>query len=164
MNAIFWGFFLILLGVSLVLKAAFGWDLPILKVAFGCLLIFWGAQMIFNFPTPSWEPSKKTGVAFNSKGYNTVFGKQTVDLSSIKLGQHPTYINTNTVFGTTEILLDRDIPTEINVSTVFSTVDLPQKDLEMVNSRQYITKNGDRRPHLVLTINAAFGTVLVKTR
>lgn len=119
--------------------------------------------MIFSFPTPSWAASKKYGIACTGKGYSTLFGKQIVDLSSIKLSDRPTYFTTNTAFGSTEIILDKNIPTEINVSSAFSTIDLPQKDLEMVNSKHFFTKNGDRKAHLVLTINAIFGTVLLKT-
>ncbi len=159
MNIIFWGLFLILLGISLVCKAVFGWDLPILKVAFGCLLIYWGVQVLFNTPRLSLFSRKKYGTFV----YSTVFGSNTVDLSKMTFDR-PTHITSNTAFGSTEIILDKDIPTEINVASFAATVDLPQADLKMVNSQQYITRHGSSKPYLILMINATFGTVIVKTR
>lgn len=163
MNILIWGLFLIVLGVSFIIKALFGWDIPIFKVALGIALIYWGIQVLFDTQRPFCTINRKYNANSSCKGYSTVFGSQTINLSEIRLSQKPTYLQSNTVFGTTEIILDKDIPTELIINATFGTVELPKSGLEMVDSRRYVTPSGDKKPHLILTINCTFGTVLIKT-
>ena len=47
----FFGGLLILLGVALLLKEIFKWDIPIFKIILGILLIYWGLTLLFKVNT-----------------------------------------------------------------------------------------------------------------
>jgi hypothetical protein len=47
----FLGSLLILLGVALLLKEIFKWDIPIFKIAISIFLIYWGLTLLFNINT-----------------------------------------------------------------------------------------------------------------
>lgn len=42
----FWGIILILLGISIILKGAFNIYLPVIRILFGCILIYWGGELL----------------------------------------------------------------------------------------------------------------------
>ena len=47
----FFGGLLILLGVALLLKEIFKWDIPIFKIAISIFLIYWGLTLLFHIDT-----------------------------------------------------------------------------------------------------------------
>ncbi len=164
MGFLVWGLFLIALGASFIFNALFGWNIPVFKVALGLLFLYWGFQILFDSPQCT---IKKTiaGVSTSTtyKGYSTIFGKSTIDISRIAIPSDTLHIESRTVCGSTEIIIDPSIPTEINVSNTFATINLPLSHLTMVNKHRYATNASMQPPILILNIYAAFGTVEVKT-
>ncbi|MEX0940782.1 MAG: hypothetical protein WDZ41_05465 [Candidatus Babeliales bacterium] len=63
-SGFFWGAFLILLGSSIIIKAIFGIDLPIIRPLIAVFLIYLGISIILS-------PSKKKGIVFRNQTIHT---------------------------------------------------------------------------------------------
>ncbi len=50
-SGLFWGFILVLLGLSIIVRILFNIDVPVFKVVFGLILIYLGFQVLFGSPT-----------------------------------------------------------------------------------------------------------------
>ena len=166
MSSLVWGIFVVLIGLSIIAKAVFGLDVPIIKIALGCFFIYVGLNIMLDTPwglistvrTHSYWKHNKAG------HYNTVFGSQTIDLSTAQYPTHPVKMKINTVFGDSKVILNKEIPTQIKVNSTSSTVNLPHDDLELMANGVYEMGASQHKPLLLLTINASFATVTVETK
>src|SRR5215510_7296421 len=86
----FWGAIIILFGLSIILREVFHVHIPFVRIAFGCLLLYWGLRMItgglnrrhgdsavFSEANMSYDGSQKE--------YNIVFGSSNIDLFKMDL-------------------------------------------------------------------------------
>ena len=125
-GSLFWGILLILLGVSMILKAVYKIDIPVIRIMFAIIIIYWGLKMLFGTPFIN---KNENNVIFNKadiehveagKEYNVIFGRSEIDLRDICLNERSSELEINIIFGYGEIYINPDIPLLIKVSTVFA--------------------------------------------
>ncbi len=163
-NNLFWGVLVLLFGLSMVVKALFGFTFPILKPLIGVLLIYMGIVMIFNlnhgknvvrFGNAYFQDS------FPARKYSVLFGKGTIDLSRMEIPQTPTHMKINTIFGESNITINKNIPTRIILHSVFADTTLPYDLMKQTGSNIY--QLGDAQPLLTIEINVVFGKTKIGT-
>jgi len=167
-GGLFWGVLLILLGISIVIKAVFKIDIPVVKIVFAMLLIYWGLKILFGFNFKShssgniiFEESKLKASKSKSE-YNIVFGSGEIDLSEIDISEKNAYAEVNIVFGSGNIYINPSIPALIRVSSVFAETKLPGKTINFFGDYIYKTENYSQdKPHLYLKLDVVFGSARI---
>jgi predicted membrane protein len=128
----FWGVFIIIIGVSIVLKSVFGINLPIVKTAFAILLIYAGISMLTG--GNKWYCKSDHNICFGNstikvdslhKEYNIIFGGGVIDLTDLPLREGRNRIEINTIFGSGLIKVNPEIPVLIRGDAVFSSARFP---------------------------------------
>ncbi len=162
----FWGIVLIIIGISIVMKALF--DISVFRVIFAVFLILFGIKILvgksaFNFST------KHTEAIFNDKSYyefpmndteySTVFGKSIFDFRDAPI---PTSkylkLEFNTVFGDTEIRLPEGLPVKIKASAVFGSAKLPNNNTAVFGETTYVSDHDTTAADFVhIEVNTVFG-------
>ncbi|MGZ3770898.1 MAG: hypothetical protein ACXVCP_10025 [Bdellovibrio sp.] len=175
MKSMFWGVVIIIVGVSVLLNAIFGIDIPVFKIFFGLFLTYLGIKIIFgsfawNFSFTSDKRSTDNEAVFSksqfiypntkeSKEYVTVFGQSNLDLT--KAGKD-VRLESVTVFGESEIIVKKGMPLRIESNTVFAKSSLPGKNVATFGQFHYSTPGlKDTDPALSLKVTAVFGSVKV---
>lgn len=126
MSAYCLSMFLIILGISIALGALFNISIPVLRLTFACLLVYWGISLLFSPASP-----KKSGACSSRYGiknieFVTVFGNQDIDISAdqddAKSCREILYVGSS---GT--IKINRALPTRIVVKNIASKVIIPKQ-------------------------------------
>src|SRR5438128_1704429 len=125
-SAVFWGVIVILVGLSIILKAVFGIHIPFLRILFGLILIYWVIRIIsdgaFGFRrTGNSAVFGEAHINYNEKqqDYNIVFGSGVVDLFKMDSSLTNKRIEVNVVFGNGTVILNDSIPILVEVSSAF---------------------------------------------
>jgi predicted membrane protein len=128
----FWGVFIIIIGVSIVLKSVFGINLPIVKTAFAILLIYAGISMLAG--GNKWYFKSDHNISFGNskikvdslqKEYNIIFGSGVIDLTDLPLQEGRNRAKINTIFGSGVIQVHPDIPVVVRGDAVFASARFP---------------------------------------
>ena len=174
-HTLFWGLLLIVLGLSLILRIVFNVDFPIFKIIIAFVLIYLGFKILFgSFESKvHYNTGDEKDVVFGEKkfsnfegngDYSTVFGKSTFDFRGYNLKDEKNRLKLSTVFGSTEIKLDKDLPVRIKVESAFGGVDLPNGNSSAFGSTSYESPNFNASlPFLDLKLDVIFGGVEIKT-
>ena len=126
---IFWGAFLLLLGIALIIKVVFQVEFPVFKVVVGIFLVLIGLKVLFGrtvFPSHHFEPeetifSERTYENPESgKEYTVLFAKGVYDFTNVDLSKESFHTKISTVFGGTQIIVPRDVPVRISADAVFA--------------------------------------------
>lgn len=162
---VFWGAVLVLMGLSFILKAAFNIDIPVFRALVGLLFIYFGLQILLGShgrdgrtcgPIPVGglvAPDGKNGE------YNVIFGKGVIDLTGIEVKDRIVELKTNTVFGASTVKLKARTPARVKVNTAFGSAQVPSGDSSAMGTLLYKTPSYlEGKPHLVLEVNAVFGS------
>ncbi|TET06110.1 hypothetical protein E3J79_03085 [Candidatus Dependentiae bacterium] len=99
-------------------------------------------------------------------GYNVLFGAADIDLSTIeaiKEELRPVEVEINTIFGSTEIKLNKEIPIKIISSTAFGKTEFPDDTDINFGNYTYHTQE-DKKPHLILRTSTAFSKLEIETK
>lgn len=158
MNNMFWGVLLLLFGISLIIKAIFGFHIPIIKPVIGLFFIYLGITIILDIRhgRAGFSMGETHVKAIHpARQYSIVFGNGTIDLSNMKQPEKPVRVKINTVFGQSFITLNKAIPTQIQLNSVLAEALLPYDDLRQTSNTLYTM--GDAEPLLYLDINVVFG-------
>jgi len=169
---VFWGALLILIGLALIIRFVFNVDFPIVKVLVAIFFIYLGIRILFgSFGMFRFETGPND-VIFNekefyqpepNKEYNIVFGKGNFDFTDIDLSEGNVNVKIGTVFGASEIRIDRNMPVKIDADAVFSGAELPDGNTAVFGSSSYQTEsyNPDSN-HLRIKLDVVFAGVQVK--
>jgi predicted membrane protein len=131
---LFWGAFLLLLGVALIIKVVFNVDFPVFKVVIGIFLVLLGLKVLFGRHIISSDHFKAEETIFNErvydnpesgKEYTVLFAKGVYDFTSVDLEKGSFHAKVSTVFGGTQIIIPRDKPVRIQADAVFAGAELP---------------------------------------
>ncbi len=143
---IFWGAFLLLLGIALIIKVVFQVEFPVFKVVVGIFLVLIGLKVLFGrtvFPSHHFEPeetifSERTYENPESgKEYTVLFAKGVYDFTNVDLSKESFHTKISTVFGGTQIIVPRDVPVRISADAVFAGAELPDGTSAVFGSRVY---------------------------
>lgn len=134
-TGLFWGAFLLILGIALIIKVVFNVDFPVFKVIVGIFLILLGIKILFGrFVAPSHNFDSEDTI-FNEKVYDNpesgkeytvLFGKGVYDFTGVDLSKGSFNTKVSTVFGGTQIIIPRDKPVKIKADAVFAGAELPE--------------------------------------
>ena len=171
-SGIFWGAFLILVGVVMILNMIFGIRIPMFRILFALFLICWGISMLTGIDLRG--HSRNTAV-FEQKdiaadgshnGYSVVLSKSTVDLSAIKLGDGVKRVRVSTVFGASTVLIDPTVPAKIHISSAFASAKLPDGNVISFGDYTYTTQSlkPDTKAYLLVEASTVFGEMQIITR
>lgn len=143
---IFWGAFLLLLGIALIIKVVFQVDFPVFKVLVGIFLILLGIKVLFGrfiIPSHHFEPeetifSERTyDDPESGKEYTVLFAKGVYDFTNVDLSKGSFHTKISTVFGGTQIIVPRDVPVKITADAVFAGAELPDGNTAVFGSSVY---------------------------
>ena len=163
------GTLLILLGLSIILRAVFGINIPLFRIAFALLIIYLGIRVLMGghfcrmpshsavFSDVNIQATSKTGE------YNVVFGRGVIDLSKVDLSQGSRKAKVSTVFGTGIIKIAPDQPVKIESDAVFASARFP--DGNVISFGKYVyTTPSYREDTSSLTIKAdvVFGELKIE--
>jgi predicted membrane protein len=143
---IFWGAFLLLLGIAMIIKVVFQVDFPVFKVLLGIFLVLLGIKVLFGrFIIPE-RHSKAEETIFNERTYNNpesgkeytvLFAKGVYDFTNVDLSKGSFRTKISTVFGGTQIIIPRDIPVRVKADAVFAGAELPDGNTAVFGSTVY---------------------------
>jgi predicted membrane protein len=164
------GIFLILLGLSLVLKMVFHIDFPIFKIAFAGLFIYIGIKVIMGHSFQVFGDNQDEEVVFfgekktervdDGKQYSVIFGGGTYDLSNYTIpAGKDVHIKMNTIFGGSKLILNKNMPVKINSNSVFGGTIMPNGNSSAFGSLEYTSDSiiSDTTTHLIIESNTVFG-------
>lgn len=163
-GGLFWGSLLVILGIIMLLRVFFNINIPVFRIVFALLFIYWGARLLLggfsHRPARHYEPpatSRPVNTAYTTV-YETTFGRRIIDLTDLSLDQGSRTSEINTVFGQTIVFISPDLPVEIRVKTAFAAARLP--DGSTVSFGRYIFASRSfvpDAPHLTINASVAFG-------
>ncbi len=129
-SGLFWGAIVVLIGLTIILNGVLGIRIPIVRIVFGLLLIYWGISLLLGL---SVRRTSGATIMSDSRVMSTeatgkqdvVFGKSTIDLTGVQLKPGANHYEVNTIFGASTIRLNPAIPAKVKVTSVFGGVRLP---------------------------------------
>lgn len=178
----FWGLFFLVIGLIIIVQTIFKIDLPILRILFGFLLIYWGLSVLFGSFGMKFNGFKvdrvhtSTEVIFTegelrakvsesekaNPEYSTVFGNSKLDLSTLSGTDLEQSYEINNVFGKTQIMTDSNLPIEIRANTVLGNIQFRGNKSGVIGNTKLTSDGFDStKPHLKLEINCVFGEVQI---
>jgi predicted membrane protein len=168
-SGVFWGVFLILIGVVMILNMVFGIRIPVFRILFALFLIFWGISMLTGI---NFRGHGRNSAVFERKDiaadgthndYSVVFGKSTVDLSAIKLEDGVKRVQVSTVFGASTVLIDKAVPARIRLSSAFASARLPDGNVISFGDYSYATESlkPDTKAYLLIEASTVFGEMQI---
>ncbi len=171
---IFWGAFLLMLGIALIIKVVFQVDFPVFKVVVGIFLVLLGLKVLLGrtvFPSHHFEPEecmfseRSYDDPEPNKEYTVIFGKGVYDFTNVDLSKGSFHTKISTVFGGTQIIIPRDVPVRISADAVFAGAELPDGTSAVFGSRVY--ESDSWRPDsacIDIKVDVVFGGVQVIRR
>lgn len=187
-----WGTFLILFGLSIIASVLFGISIPIVRIFLGLLLLYIGVQVISgNSKKRAWHcgarchrTSRECNTccgtcnihvderALNADSmpleYSTVFGSARIDLSDLtvellKKQGVTTVISINTIFGKTELKLNKQVPVRIIGKSAFSKTSFPDNTMITFGTHTYLSHDPAEIPLVLIQANTVFGALEIET-
>jgi predicted membrane protein len=167
-SGIFWGSILILLGISVIIRIVFNVHVPLVRIVFALILIYFGIRVLMG---GSWCRSTcstntvlfsevKTEFTKDSNEYNIIFGKGSVSFTDSALAAKNRRIKVNTIFGAGEIKINPALPAVIKVSSAFSGAKMPDGAIISFGEYTYKTKAfSENAPALRIDATVVFGAL-----
>jgi len=172
----FLGVFLLLLGLSIIIRILFKIDVPLVRITFACFLIYMGIRMITGMGCGNsrhhifstfMNPSKlnESTDSHGEKSYSTVFGKSRIDLtarpggSDEKSSSLPRHIEIHSVFGETTVLINPKIATRIKATSVFGIAEMPDGSSVPFGTLFYKTQPQANETLIEIEGNSVFGVI-----
>jgi predicted membrane protein len=170
-SATFWGAIIVLLGLSIILKAVFHINIPLVRIVFGILLIYWGIKMISGGFGKRWSSND---VIFNEgsarydddkNDYNIIFGNGVVDLFKAETPAQKRKIDVNVVFGNGRLILNDSIPAKVKMTAVFGSAEAPDKSSNGFGESTFTTSTfSENAPYILIDATAVFGKLELESR
>jgi|AntRauTorcE11898_2_1112593.scaffolds.fasta_scaffold37517_1 predicted membrane protein len=157
------GVILILVGLSALLRS-FDVNIPFGRIIIGVLIIYVGIVILFGgsvFNTDEnivmFGESDIRVTNFIEDEYNIIFGSGVIDLRDINLENLDKEIEINTIFGSSEVLLDSSKPVRIEASSVFGQVKLPNGNSVSFGDLKYNNMTDETSKTIYLKSSVVFG-------
>ena len=167
-SGLFWGVMLILFGASMILRAIFNLDIPIFRIVFALVIIYFGVKLLVGRQAFKGENNfsmfRSSDVTMSESGgeYNVIFGQSSIDLTNIDISESSQKVEVNVVFGSGNLLIDPDKPMKLKISTVFADCKLPHRNINFFGDSNYKTPSFvEGENYLLLNIDVVFGNVVI---
>ncbi|MGM0446040.1 MAG: LiaF domain-containing protein [Bacillota bacterium] len=157
------GIILILIGLSALLRS-FDINIPFGRIIIGILIIYVGIVILFGGSVINTdenivmfgESNIRVG-DFIEDEYNVIFGRGVIDLRDVNLENLDNRIEINTIFGSSEVLLDSSKPIRIDASSVFGQVRLPNGNSVSFGDLKYNNITDETNKTIYLKSSVVFG-------
>lgn len=168
-SGLFWGSILILIGASIIIKAVFKIDIPVVRIIFALIIIYLGLRLLFpNFRLGENQSNtimfekRRINTSGKNNEYNMVFGSGTIDLSDLDPEKNPGQVEVNTVFASSRIILNPEIPFLIRTNTFFADCTYPKGSAAVIGEsvvRSPAFNSEDKA--LLIEVNVVFGSAKI---
>jgi predicted membrane protein len=165
-SGVFWGSILILLGLSVIIRIVFNVHVPLFRVIFALIIIYFGIRVLVggawcrnscNSNTVFFSDARAE-LTKDSNDYNIVFGKGVINLSDSSLALQKKKIKVTTVFGSGEIRINPDVPAIIRVNSAFGAAKMPDGNVVSFGEYTYKTKSySDKSDFVRIDAKVVFG-------
>ena len=173
-TGLFWGAFLLILGIALIIKVVFNFDFPVFKVLLGIFLVLLGIKVLFGkvlMPSHHFEPEdtifdeRVYDSPEDGKEYTVLFAKGVYDFTNVDLEQGSFRVKVSTVFGGTQIIIPADKPVRIEADAVFAGAELPDGNNAVFGSTIYESESwSPDTASIDIKVDVVFGGVQVIQR
>ena len=167
-DGVFWGVFLVALGVWLIVRRSFPVRIPVIRIIVAALFIWVGVRVLAGNPvvtdrnTAVFAPSAMTWSADRGREYNLIFSSGSVDLSAAAPGGKNLRAEVNVVFGSGTLRIDRSAPVRVTMSSAFGTVVSPEGRSVAFGDLTYATPSWrEGAPALEIHATAVFGRLSI---
>jgi len=171
---LFWGAFLLLLGIALVIKVVFNVDFPVFKVLVGIFLILLGIKVLFGRFLISPDHLDPEETVFtervydhpeSGKEYTVIFAKGVYDFTNVDLSEGSFRAKISTVFGGSQIIIPGDKPVRVKADAVFAGAEMPDGNTAVFGSGVYESDTWSRDTvGIDIQVDVVFGGVQVIRR
>lgn len=165
-TTVFWGFALVLLGISLVVKALFGISIPFIRALIGALFIYAGIVLVTGLGSYDHKKTKlsiftQEQTIFNPaiQSYNIILAQSSLDLSKLDF-TNPIEITVSVLLGSGTIIIPDHIPLTIIAESALGGLQLPDETIINWGSKKIIPGVG-QKPRLILHAKAVLGNLLI---
>jgi predicted membrane protein len=166
-SSAFWGITIIFVGVAMLLRNFFNFDIPVFTIIAAGFLIFIGIRMIAghitggNSSNSTVFSDQRMGFVPGQNKYAVLFGNSNLDLSRIDLSENK-LIEVSCVFGEFRIAVSRDANLQIFSSAAFGNFTSPTQTSNAFGSLDFRSPNFDAtKPSLTIRVEVVFGNVKV---
>ena len=170
----FWGLILVIVGVSIIFRIFFGINL--FRILFALFLILTGILILFG--TKGLLRYRSTGkenyfserivheTPKDKTEYNVVFGKTVYDFRDFEFTEDKTVrIRLNTIFGSSQIRINNDIPAKIKIDAAFSGAVTPDGNTVVFGTNYYFTPSyREEDKHFYIEAEVVFGHLQLEVR
>ena len=168
---IIWGVFLILIGISIILRVTLG--IKIFGVIIALVLIFIGISILtgkhhmFHFSRDEsnviMEERIISGSPKNNSEYNVIFGSSVYDFRNIEFPDNRAVrIKLNTIFGSSLVKISKGQPVSIKSDAVFGSSVMPDSNTVVFGSITYETDSFSvGKNHLYIEAPVVFGSLKI---
>ena len=168
-DGVFWGLFLIVIGVWFMVKRYIPVQIPVFRVIFAVFFVWLGIRILISSP---WNPETRTAVFSEralefggdaSSGDQTVlFNSANFDLTQIKPEGGDVHKTVSVIFGSGTLRLNPDVPAIVRLSTAFGSISTPDGKSVVFGDSEYRTPAyKDGVPALVVKASAVFGSLRI---
>ena len=165
-SSLFWGTILIIWGISILIKALFGIDIPVLSTLLALGLLYLG----FSLLTGNTACTVKRGGYTTHTNYShyqesgfhketIVFGEKTIDFTNMSPNQDTATQEYVITMASATFKINPAIPTSINVQTVMGRAQFPNNTEISVGSYHYT--NSTEKPVLHIKATVVMGSLIV---
>ncbi len=168
LSGFFWGIMLIIIGTVLILNHYVSIELPLLRILFGFLLIYWGMNMVFgkfskkDKCTYILSPNANMSINEHDREYSIVLGNGTIDLTDSMILRHKKKVIVNSVFADVIVLLPDDVSVNILANTAFGEIRTPGRVSSFMSKHTDYVNPGLEDEHVSLISTAVFGNMTIK--
>jgi predicted membrane protein len=169
----FWGIVLILIGLSIIFRIAFGISLfriivAVVIIAIGIRILV-GHHGIFSFRTSNndvlFGEHTYTEAPKRDTEYNTIFSNGVYDFRNVTFENNkPIKIKVNTIFGRSVIKVNRDTPVKVKADAVFGSATMPNGNSVAFGTNYHTSENfNDSTSYLYIKADVVFGAVEIRS-
>ena len=179
-KGMFWGLLFLVVGAILLIQHVFQIDLPILKILFGCWLIYMGFKVLFGsfglqvsgfkvnkvqtadqFVFSEGDFQTHSGSTFNRR-YSSAFSSTKLDLSNLSETELKETVHIDSAFGNVRVKTNPSLPISATTSIAFGSVKIRGAKQGSLGNTNYQSPGfKESEPHLNLNIDCAFGDVTI---
>jgi hypothetical protein len=126
LNPFYCGTLLLVVGCLYIVRSLFGITIPALRILCGFLLAYAGICVIIGTSSPDHKITLLEKVQYpdstDIRRYSDLFSQATLDLSQMPVPTERRVIELNNILGTTDIILNPDVPTVIKTDCACARV------------------------------------------
>jgi len=172
-QGLFWGLFLILVGLALIIKFVFDLDIPVLRIAVAIFLIMIGIRLLLR---NQWDwndnPNERDvifkevtilGKDITKSEYNIMFGQAIFDLTDLDSTDLPKTLKINTIFGSSQVKVNEELALLVSGDAVFAGAKLSSDNSTVFGELSYKSKNfNPQSNYLHIKSDVIFGAFELK--